>query len=114
MGWQVAYRKRDNTYRLWSTISDDWLTDWSTKQDIQKYIAEDMLLDHKKQIIKMCLGFPNLWPAKGSLSYIKDEAGHDRYGDWLKVLNEATEETYIELVETKYNEVIGELDATVR
>lgn len=109
MGWQVAYRERDKKYRLWTTISDGWLTDWGTKQEIQRYIADAMLLEHKKQVIKMCLGFPDLWPSKDSLCYIKDEVAHDRYADWLKILNEATEETYVDLIESKYNEVMSEL-----
>src|SRR5947209_7451667 len=108
MGWRIAHREKGDKYRLWSTVSDRWLTDWSTKRDIQRYITEDYLWEYKKKVIEVYLKFPHHWPSKERMAYILDEAGKEAYSAWLKTLIDAGD-TYYELVENKYNEVVKAL-----
>lgn len=112
MSWRVQYREKDQQYRLWSTISDTWLTGWETRQTIQRYIAEEMLFDYKKKVIEMYLKFPHHWPDAdgGGIRYMQDKAGHQAYGAWLETLASASHETYEELVEQKYQEAVKALE----
>lgn len=111
MGWQIAYREKDKKYRLWSTVSDSWLTDWSTKKDVQRYIAEDYLWEYKKHVIELYFRFPHHWPSRDSAAYkyMTDEAAAQEYGAWLQTLVDAGDDTYCEVIENTYNEVIKEL-----
>ena len=36
MGRELHHRKKDNKYALWSTIIDDYVTEWSDKETIRK------------------------------------------------------------------------------
>ena len=36
MARELHYRKRDNKYALWSTISDDYETKWEDKETIRR------------------------------------------------------------------------------
>lgn len=33
---QLHHRKKDNKYALWSTITDDYVTEWEDKETIRK------------------------------------------------------------------------------
>lgn len=37
MARQLHHRKKDNKYALWSTIVDDYITKWDTKENIKQY-----------------------------------------------------------------------------
>lgn len=36
MARQLHHRKKDNKYALWSTIADDYVTEWADKEEIRK------------------------------------------------------------------------------
>lgn len=37
MARQLHHRKKDNKYDLWSTVIDDYVTTWDTKENIKQY-----------------------------------------------------------------------------
>ncbi len=37
MARQLHHRKKDNKYALWSTVIDDYVTTWDTKENIKQY-----------------------------------------------------------------------------
>lgn len=36
MGRALHHRKKDDKYALWSTIVDDYVTEWKSKEEIKK------------------------------------------------------------------------------
>lgn len=108
MAWQVAYREEDKKYRLWSTISDNWITDWGSKQEIQQVIAEDCLRRYQAEVVKMFLQFPHLWWSTDSSTLIQDDEADERYIAWLETSCDAGNK-YYEVLEKKFQEVMREL-----
>jgi hypothetical protein len=109
MTWQVAHRDSDKKYRIWSTISDSWITEWETKQGILTFIATSYLQEYKGKVVELYLEFPHNWPAReGGKRMIRDEEGSENYLAWLKTLSQSGDD-YYETVEKKYNEVVKEL-----
>ena len=37
MARELHHRKKDNKYALWSTIIDEYVTEWEDKESIRKY-----------------------------------------------------------------------------
>lgn len=108
MSWRIACR--DGQYRLWSTISDEWLTDWESKESIQHYIADEYLFEHKKRIIKLYLQFPHHSMSMDG-KYLLNEDGHQAYGKWLEALTKIDDpDIYIKHIEQKYNEIMQTLE----
>jgi hypothetical protein len=111
MGWRVGYREKDNKYRLWSTISDTWLTDWSPKKDIQRDIAQQYLWEYKKKVVEMYLDFPHHWPSSEGARLMVDEEAGKRYRDWLEELINAGDR-YYDVLDKRFNEVMKELESS--
>lgn len=44
MSWKVYHRKKDNKYRIYSTVVDDYLTNWEERE-----VIENFWLGHKIQ-----------------------------------------------------------------
>lgn len=50
MARELHYRKSDDKYALWSTIVDDYVTEWKDKEEIRKIWYEDKIDEAKKQV----------------------------------------------------------------
>lgn len=50
MARELHHRKSDNKYALWSTIVDDYVTEWKDKEEIRKIWYEDKIDEAKKQV----------------------------------------------------------------
>ncbi len=59
MGRLLKHREKDNKWRLWTTISDGWLTDWLTEEEMKEYIVFEYEMDHKLRVIDLCMKFPD-------------------------------------------------------
>jgi hypothetical protein len=44
MSRELHFRKRDNKYNVWSTISDSYVYEWGTKEEIEKEWLADMII----------------------------------------------------------------------
>ena len=51
-------QKRGKKYRVWSTIADDWLTCWGTRQQAINYFAARWRKDTEERIKEMKKTFP--------------------------------------------------------
>ncbi len=50
MARELHHRKKDDKYALWSTIVDDYVTDWKSKEEIEKEWLEDLIKDAKVKV----------------------------------------------------------------
>lgn len=52
MSRELHHRKSDDKYALWSTVVDDYITDWETKDDIRAIWLSDMIANDIKKVDK--------------------------------------------------------------
>lgn len=50
MARELHHRKKDNKYALWSTIVDDYVTEWKSKEEIEKEWLNDLIKDAKVKV----------------------------------------------------------------
>ena len=50
MARELHHRKKDNKYALWSTIVDDYVTEWKSKEEIEKEWLDDLIKDAKVKV----------------------------------------------------------------
>lgn len=49
MSRELHHRKSDDKYALWSTVMDDYVTDWASKKEIRdEWLAESIIDDIAK------------------------------------------------------------------
>jgi hypothetical protein len=111
MGWRIS--RKDNQYRIWSTVSDEWLTEWMSRKEFIKFYHDDMLIDFEKKIIEQYYKFPHMWCDKDRLAtaLISDEEGYKAWVQWMKRLSETKDyDEYIKLVEETYDNIMKELE----
>lgn len=49
MSRELHHRKSDDTYALWSTVIDDYVTEWKSKREIRdEWLAEFIIEDIAK------------------------------------------------------------------
>ncbi len=106
MGWEVA-QKADKV-RIWSTISDAWLTDWITRDEAIGFYYDNALLAFKKQVIQKVLSFPHYWPehGKGRRAVIVNQEGSERYLAWMHELTSKSSEEYDAFINETFNAIM--------
>ena len=109
MGWEIA--QKAGKVRIWSTISDAWLTDWLTRDEALSFYYDDALLTFKKHVIKTCLSFPHHWPEHGNgrRAVCINQEGSDRYLAWIKELASKPDEDYESFVDETFNTLLERL-----
>lgn len=112
MSWEIT--QKDGQYRIWSTISDTWLTDWIDRREAIRFYYDHALMDFKKRIIEEFYKFPHMWTDhdSNSCNRIDDEEGYRRYIEWLELLNSSMKDskTYYKLVDEIYDRIMKALD----
>jgi hypothetical protein len=109
MSWQLSHK--DNQYRIWSTVSDQYITDWISQEEALAVWYDSALVDFKKKVIEHYLKFPHFWSDRDSHGYIKDDVANERYGQWLHELSEMPdEENYRQFVDEWYEKINAELE----
>lgn len=106
MGWEIA--QRADKFRIWSTISDAWLTDWITREEAVQLYYDDALMIFKKQIIEKYLAFPHHWTEQGPgwRTLIINEEGSERYLAWMRELSEKSEEEYEAFIDETFEGIM--------
>lgn len=105
MGWQLKHREKDNKYRLWTTISDVWMTDWLTEDEIKEGIAEEYLYNYKEKVVKLYMTFPDHFVKRDNgLHYtmFNNREGSQAYYDWQ---TEAFKGDYWTELDRKFSEL---------
>ena len=111
MGWQLAKNKAGK-YRFWTTICDDWLTDWMTKEEAFQYLLlrneEKFMLDSIKDI----MSFPEGWAEKGEYRRLSSEtSGTEAYHNWLGSVNNKDHYT---LIREKFDELTKDMKFLIK
>lgn len=111
MGWETEHREKDgkDEYRIWTTISDTYLNNWSSREQIVKEHAFRIMNDAKLKVIEKFMSFPNRTIIKGRYRS-KNSEGLTKFFDWQTQALES--DSYYELVDEKYKEVMKILDET--
>lgn len=106
MGRMLQHRAKDNKWRLWTTISDGWITEWLTENEMKRQIADDYRQDYKIQIIEAYWTFPHGYYDKGLSKMMTNFPAVHEFTQWH--LEALESEDYYAKVDEKFNEVIGE------
>jgi hypothetical protein len=76
MGWSLKIKEKKNKetlYRFWSKSSDEWLTEWSTREEIMKFLFWHKFDRFIDDFIREAICFPDGWCEKGSMKYINGD-----------------------------------------
>lgn len=110
---QRINKKGERQYRLWTTISDGWLTKWCSRKKALQYLAWDMEFHYKKRFIEVYYRFPHDFGDKdaGVMRCIVDEEGNKRLSEWNeKVMKSFESNYYYDLIESEYKKIMKELN----
>lgn len=113
MAWHLS--RKDDQYRIWSTISDQYITDWISREEALAIWYDSTLMDFKKKVIEQYLGFPCYWGNYDSDkigAIFMDEDRHVQLCQWLKKLSDThDEDEYYKLVDEMYEKIRVELES---
>ncbi len=76
MGWSLKIKEEKNKetlYRFWSESSDEWLTEWSTREEILKFLFWSKFDKFIDDFTKEAICFPDGWCEKGTMKYINGD-----------------------------------------
>ncbi len=112
MGWKIS--QKNGKYRIWSTISDAWLTKWIDRKEVIKFYHEQDLLDLKKKTIERYLAFPHFYSDRNSIisKFIVDTKRADNYSAWMEELTHKRGEEYYAFIDETYDKIMKELEET--
>jgi hypothetical protein len=108
MGWQIA--QRAGKFRIWSTVSDAWLTDWLTRDEAIKFYYDDALLAFQKKIIEKYFSFPHHWLQHDNRQVIINQEGSEKYLAWLSELMDKPDEEYAAFVNETFEQVMKDIN----
>lgn len=114
MSWHVSRREHEGKeqFRIWTTGSDCWITDWASKESTIKMYAERAMNAAKDQIVERFMSFPFHLPNHDSdcASYRgENQEGMTAYHEWATGTFKGN---HREEVDKKYKEVMAVLDET--
>jgi hypothetical protein len=109
MGWQIA--QKAGKFRIWSTTSDVWLTDWITREEAIKFYYDDALLAFKNRIIEKYFSFPHHWLQHDNRhgAVIVNQEGSARYLAWLNELIHKPDEEYTAFVNETFEQIMKDI-----
>lgn len=78
MGILVKHRKKDDKYRLWTTVADGWLTNWMSKHRTIQYLQQRVRERAESECEEIAVRFPDGYCDK-NYRRISDERAARRY-----------------------------------
>jgi len=100
--------QKNGKFRFWSTISDDWLTDWLTHNEAVQHLNDENIKRAKLQLIEEYFNFPAGWYDKEGQYIQAIPADKNYFHDWHAGILEDYD-TYYENVDKKYEQILKEL-----
>lgn len=82
MGRLLKFRNKDTKWRLWTTISDGWLTDWLTEEEMKAVLADDYKRDYKLKVIEAYWTFPHKYYDKDTHKMFNNHKAMIEFGEW--------------------------------
>lgn len=107
MGWTIAEKK--GKYRIWSTNSDTWLTDWMSREEAITCYYQRSLYDFREKIIEQYLLFPHHWCRHDSGKIIYDDERNEAYSKWAEELLHKSGDEYYAFIDAKFDEIMKKL-----
>jgi len=105
VGWRL--KEKNSKYRIWSTISDTYITDWLTRNEILIQLAEYKIIKAKEEAIDEYYRFPNMWSVNGKRN--RDPIREQAYFDWQTKLRALSDNKYNTFVNKEYRRIMKEL-----
>lgn len=111
MSWHLS--RKDDKYRIWSTVSDQYITDWISREEALAVWYDDALIGFKKNVIGQYLKFPNYWGNHDNEDYraiYMDEEQHQKHVQWLaKLATIHDPDEYVKVIDETYEKIVQEL-----
>src|SRR5437870_5050820 len=82
MGRLLKHRSKDEKWRLWSTISDGWLTDWLTEAEMKQYLVTELEYDYKVKVIERLWSFPHGYYDKDENNMFDNRKAYIAFTEW--------------------------------
>lgn len=77
MGWQLEIKteNEETKYRIWSTFVDEWIIEWSSREEIIKFLFWEKFQEFMYSFSEEALKFPHMWMDKKTkkVNFISDE-----------------------------------------
>lgn len=107
MGWR--FEQKDDKFRVWSTVVDDYLTDWLDRSQVLEYIYESRLRQFKKEIIEVSLTFPDKTMRVESNIFHSDMTRRDVHTKWIKALHLLKGDTHDTEIDRAFQEALDSM-----
>jgi hypothetical protein len=105
MGWQLKHRAKDNKWRVWTTVSDGWITDWLTEDEAKTFLSYEYNEDYKLKVIKTYWTFPHGWSDRDTGKILDNREALIAFSEWH--LEATKSEDYYAEVDKKFAELTG-------
>lgn len=102
MSLLLKHREKDNKWRVWTTISDGWLTSWLSEKEVKQYLVDQIQMESQVKAIKEFMTFPDGWTDYDSHKRLRGPI--DLFYEWQSAALKS--EDYREEVQAKYLEII--------
>lgn len=114
MGWNIETRKgkQETEYRIWSTVSDSWLNEWSTRDEVLVYIFFNKFNRLIEDFVKESMFFPGEYVNKKMVLYRAEEKMYDEYHKLLRQSYRVKEDD-IDPMDEKFKEILSRLEINV-
>jgi len=108
VSWRIA--QKGSKFRVWSTISDAWLTDWVERDAVTRLYHEIALLDFMEKIVEFDMRFPGqCWDRDGIK--IEDEEREQAYEAWLGKSITKGHAVYVAAIDEQYREIMKRIES---
>lgn len=105
MSHVLKHRVKDDKWRLWTTISDGWLTEWLTADDMKHELAEQYQTDYRVKVIEAFWTFPHGYYDKDTRSRHTNYAALEAFTEWH--LAALRSDDYYAALDSKFTELTG-------
>lgn len=101
------FKNNINYYKFYSTISDQYTSDWLTRNQAILYLAQNAETDYKLKVIQEFMAFPEKFYTTDDELLVNSRERTSLYYEWnLKLLNS---DNYYEALDKKFNEIMEQL-----
>lgn len=81
MSHLLKHREKDNKWRMWSTISDQWITDWLTEDEVRRALVTALEYHYKVEVIERIWSFPHGYYEK-DISFKDGRPFNKSFNNW--------------------------------
>jgi len=101
---KLLSRNAKGQWRLWTTISDGWLTDWISEKDMKAQLVWDYDLDYRIKTIQLLWTFPHGYYDKKTHKILSNHDALIAFNEWH--LQALKSDNYEDQLNAKYEELV--------